>query len=302
MTPNYYHATMLWYLIGSVMRDYMLLDGMSLVYPFASKIESLPMVTQRKAIEDWVGYFSRPWLYTPEVNPIRLDPWDCLPILCMDLKYPGTLETPTSLRNKYWRHTYFKGYKSGRKEKTPGLITTRSLIIACWQSYGLPYLSQPGFEADDFAGAWVQTMGTDERVGLVSIDGDWAQLVTEQVMWMDVFPPSRRSRVSQKKSVLGPLDVLERFNDQKEYQKYPITCPGDIVNHKHRFGDPSDKIPKDHYVPIGIIDLMNPLHTPEMDAVLSIRGGAVPDILPPVSRSAHFMFGVPDWKGGSDQW
>lgn len=274
--------------------NFMILDGMSLVYPFSAKIQDLPIRIQRGAIRDWVSYFSRPWLYLSVNNPVGLDPYDCLPVLTMDLKYP---KDHPSLPDKYWRHGYHKGYKSGRREKTPGLITTRQLIVEAWNSFGLPYLSQPGFEADDFAGAWVRTMEPGEKVGLVSIDGDWSQLVSDRVIWLDVFPPSRRSGPTQKESVLGFYEVLTRFNNQKEFQSCTLTQPHDIVDHKHRLGDKSDGIPKGRAVPIGIIDLKSPLESPDLDRVMQVRKfGQVCLGQLPLSESSHYDFGVPDWK------
>jgi hypothetical protein len=265
---------------------YVALDFMSLVHPFAAKMGELEPQMIPVFSRQWVHYFGSPHIYIPTKNPIGFDPFAAKPLLLVDSK----------LKGKYWRHNYHPEYKTGRSPKSALLMQVRDLLLNGWIDQGLPVLSQDGFEADDWAGALVKYTKPGEKIALVSVDSDWAQLVSDRVMWLDVFPPSRRKELHQKKSVLGPVEVLERFNNQAAFQRSRLLdSPFDLVDYKHEFGDRSDRIPPGRLVPIGIIDLLNP--TREPDQVQQIIEGLYRDSvqIKPPKLDQHHMYAVPSW-------
>jgi hypothetical protein len=272
------------------MSDYVVLDFMSLVHPFSYKLAELPPDSIPYFCDQWVMYFANPYLYTPIHNPIGFEPFTALPVLAVDSKND---------RGKYWRHDFLSTYKTGRKPKSGLLIQVRDQLLATWVQYGLPTLSAYGFEADDWAGAMVQFTNPDDRIAMVSVDSDWAQLVSDRCIWLDVFPPSRRRKdPTQQKSVLGEAEVLERFNNQTKYRRTRLlTKPYDLVDHKHEFGDwESDRIPGGRSVDCGIIDLLQPLIYPPMveDKIAGVMAGNRISV-PAPKNTRHFSYGVPQW-------
>jgi 5'-3' exonuclease len=267
---------------------YVALDFMSLVHPFAAKMGELEPQMIPVFCRQWVHYFGNPHIYIPTKNPIGFDLFTARPLLLVDSK----------LKGKYWRHDYHPEYKTGRSPKSALLMQVRDLLLNYWIDQGLPVFSQDGFEADDWAGALVKYTKPEDKIALVSVDSDWAQLVSDRVMWLDVFPPSRRKELHQKKSVLGPVEVLERFNNQAAFKRTRLlNTPFDLVDYKHEFGDKSDRIPPGRLVQKGIIDLLNPIREP--DQVQQIiegldKDGVSVQIKPP-KLDQHHMYAVPCW-------
>lgn len=276
----------------TVYKSFVLLDAMSLIHTFVNQLEKLPSQPVRlKACNAWVTYFASPHLYIPDKNPIGMGTEQVLPILCVDQKTEA---------GKYWRHKHLPSYKTGRAAKSPLLLSTRDYLYKVWAKNNLPILAESGFEADDFAGQWVKSMRPGEKVAMVSVDSDWAQLVSQDVMWLDTFPPSRRTGDSQKCNVLGPDEVLTRFNSQRAFLGCPLSKPADLVKHKWVNGDRSDNIPGNQSVGRGIIDLLTPLESPDPSAIEKYRTMPISQVwsLPPLPHAAtHYAFGVPDWMG-----
>ena len=268
--------------------DYVALDFMSQVHPFAAKVSEFDPKMIPVFSQQWVYYFGNPYIYTPTKNPIGLDPFTAKPLLLVDSK----------LKGKYWRHEFHPEYKTGRSPKSALLMQVRDLLLNCWIDQGLPVLSEDGFEADDWAGALVKYTKPEDKIALVSVDSDWAQLVSNRVIWLDVFPPSRRKELHQKKSVLGIDEVLERFNNQAAFKKNRLLKePTDLVDYKHEFGDKSDRIPPGRLVPKGIIDLINPTREPgqarEIIEGLGESALSVQIKLPKLDQ--HHFYAVPSW-------
>ena len=274
-------------------RHIVALDFMSLVHPLTYKIENIPDTSMIPYLLDkWVQFFANPILYTPISNPVGFSPFEARPILCLDLKND---------KGKYWRHRYLSTYKTGRRAKSPLLCQVRDTLLQNWVEAGLPTLGEPGFEADDWAGALVRHSGPDTKIALVTVDSDWAMLVGSDVMWLDVYPPERRNGVTQKKSVLGADEVLERFNNQKSFQRTRlITNPYDLADHKHQFGDKSDRIPEGRVVDPGVIDLKNPCQEPTdvANKIRSVLDWQYPKLSIPYLN--HYHFGIPSWVNDSE--
>ena len=276
----------------TVYKDFVLLDAMSLIHTLTNQLQQLPDQKMRlKVCDAWVTYFASPYLYIPAENPIGMDTQRVLPVLCIDQKDSG---------GHYWRHRHYSGYKTGRPAKAPLLLSTRDYLYDLWTKADLPYLVQDGFEADDHVGQWVKGMMPGEKVAMVSVDSDWAQLVGPNVMWLDTFPPSRRTGESQKCNVLGHDEVLTRFNTQRAFSKHLLSNPYDLVEHKWVFGDRSDSLPGNKSVDRGIIDLLAPLESPDPMRADGYRCVPLSKVwsFPPLPHAAtHYAFGVPDWMG-----
>jgi len=271
------------------MANIVALDFLSLVHPFTYKLKELPPSDIPDFCGQWVRYFANPHLYTPHKNPIGFDIWGALPVLCVDAK---------NKKKKYWRHDLLPTYKTGRKPKSELLLQVRDLLLNEWFQLGLPSLMEDGFEADDWAGALVRYTQPEDKIAMVSVDSDWAQLVSDRVMWLDVYPPSGRTGESQKKSVLGVDQVLERFNNQAKHIKTRLlTHPYDLVDHKHEFGDwASDKIPAGRTVDVGIIDLLKPCIEPENCRVKVTNAlNTIYTQVPTPQIKGHMHYGVPSW-------
>lgn len=155
---------------------------------------------------------------------------------------------------QYWRKDYYPNYKANRKTKLPhyydivyiGLEYVNSIKNAIY------YFNLPGYEADDFAGAFVHAKRLDQSLGLnkvpeihlYTVDSDWLQLVGNGVLWHNT----------------GPWTPLIRGHEEailwtKKRLKADITHPQQIVDVKMRQGDKSDNLPPGS--PRYLIDLIN---------------------------------------------
>lgn len=180
----------------------------------------------------------------------------------------------------YWRHTFLKKwwaindpsappekwcYKFGRKEKTSAFYSVSSIGSDYVASLGVPVLSAPGYEADDFAGALIQhrqmlratktkAILADTTVYLHTVDTDWLQLVGEDVWFCNTGPAAWGALVR------GHAEALTWIN--KKILKRTIKAmggvshPQDIVKMKVLEGDKSDNLVPGS--PREVIDLMNP--------------------------------------------
>jgi 5'-3' exonuclease len=167
-------------------------------------------------------------------------------------------------------------------------------VIGRWIDCGFTVFQQPEFEADDFAGTLVRSLGTDDRALLITVDSDWGQLVSDRVIWLDTYCATVRSHTDQKPSVLDIPQVIRRWNSYDKNSIDPISNPRDIVDRKHVYGDPADAIPGDQRVPIGIIDLLNPIeYTDDID-LNAIRSGNCRYAVNPLPS---YCYGVRSWLG-----
>lgn len=91
-----------------------------------------------------------------------------------------------------------------------------------------PVYRKPGFEADDLAGSFVeQKLGPDDNALLLTVDGDWLQLLRPNV------------QVLQLKTVGSPvLWTRELF-----FERHAGLTPAQLVDIKALCGDESDNIP-----------------------------------------------------------
>ena len=157
----------------------------------------------------------------------------------------------------YWRSVVcrkigLEAYKGGRKKDLTG---TLELIDragrATLAAYGIPYFSQRLFEADDWAGAAYRVKvhgapGADELTGpvavmpdrvmfLVTIDGDWQQLVRDdhEILWCNTGPRAWGPRLR------GELEVR---NHCLAKLKQSLKHPQEMAAAKARVGDAGDNL------------------------------------------------------------
>ena len=132
-----------------------------------------------------------------------------------------SLDTPT------YRHELFAGYQGGR-EFDDDLLEQLDLLPELVRAFGFAAAKAPGYEADDFLAAAVQS--EEKRSGnalVVTSDRDSFQLASEQTT---ILTPTRG--VSELARI-GPAEVRERYGVD------PHQVPDFIALR----GDPSDKIP-----------------------------------------------------------
>jgi 5'-3' exonuclease, N-terminal resolvase-like domain len=266
-------------------RHFIIIDLMPCVYAAASKEEfKIPRYLKHMA-DQWVSYMSRPVYYTPVRNPANLDVYSALPIFLLDMK---------DSKNQYWRHKYLKTYKAGRKPTNPQVQAVRDVILDKLCKRNCLVLAEAGMEADDLAGLIVRNMKPSDRCGMVTVDGDWSQLVSDSVFWMDTYPRG----VDQQ--VLGVPEVLRKWNSVPNPAMH-ITQPHEIVRIKQKWGDTSDSILAKDNVPLGLIDLLNPLEVPQMytadviDWVYDRYDKSPPQPVPLRPATRHHHFGLPNW-------
>lgn len=169
-----------------------------------------------------------------------------------------------SSNGTYWRSKYVPEYKANRDTNSrPDLYYS---IYGQFNKYmrnkncTIPVLRQEGFEADDFAGKLAQIDYPGQTIFL-TVDSDWKQLVDDK---------KRRFFANSKPNdyrLQSDFEVLRTYYEQGFYLK----SPKEISKVKHLHGDESDNLAPGS--PIGVIDLFDPIETPEIDdnTILSLK-------------------------------
>ncbi len=253
------------------MRLYVAIDLMSCVHPYHSAHANIPVSRMRDTIAaEWVHFHLQPELWIPSGHN-DAGVTEIIPILLVDEKSP---------KLKYWRHEYHAGYKGKRKSHPQSLGALKDEIVSLWRASGGAVEMQPGFEADDFAGDLCRSIGSNDRVLLVSVDSDWSQLVSDRVVWLDTYSAQERKHRDQRPCVLDIQQVIKRWNSYPDHEPpYQISNPREVAERKHVLGDRADEIPPGEVVPFGIIDLYYPTYRPtpvDRDQYLSTQGVRLP--------------------------
>jgi DNA polymerase-1 len=85
-----------------------------------------------------------------------------------------------------FRHILMPSYKSQRKTPPEALIQQFSYLPLLCESFGIPYLVQPGFEADDVIASYAKWgLQFAQNVCLVSSDKDLMQVITPRITMYD---------------------------------------------------------------------------------------------------------------------
>ncbi len=130
-----------------------------------------------------------------------------------------------------FRHQEHEEYKEGRAETPDDFYVQIPRVFELIDTFGLPRVSDPRYEADDFLGAYARRgEEADMRVTIVSGDRDVLQLVSDRVT---VSIPHKGYQAAE---YLDPAGVVK---------KYGIT-PGQVPAYKGLCGDASDNLPGVH--------------------------------------------------------
>ena len=123
-----------------------------------------------------------------------------------------------------FRHELMPSYKSQRQRPPEALLEQFALLPALCESFSIPYIISPGFEADDLMvsyGKWALNFA--QRVVLVSSDKDLMQAVTSDIQ---IYDP-----------------VKSLWIDEEAVKSRWGVHPTHIPDVQGLAGDPSDNIP-----------------------------------------------------------
>lgn len=127
-----------------------------------------------------------------------------------------------------FRHQTFKEYKGKRMKTPPELSEQFPVIRQVLEAFGIRYLEQEGYEADDIIGTLTLQAEKDKIETLVVTgDKDMLQLASEHV----TIALTRKG-----------VSETERFTPQHIYETYGLK-PEQIIDLKGLMGDASDNIP-----------------------------------------------------------
>jgi DNA polymerase-1 len=132
-------------------------------------------------------------------------------------------------KEKTFRHTLFSDYKSHRQAQPEDISTALPHIKAILEGFGIVFIEQPGYEADDILGTLAQrAVAMGFHTYIMSTDKDLAQMVQHNVF---LYKPGRNG---QKATIWGEKEVVEAWG---------ITRPAQVVDVLALEGDASDFIP-----------------------------------------------------------
>ena len=148
------------------------------------------------------------------------------------------------------------GYKGNRRDKDDDFYKVHEIGWEYAQKY-FPCFREPGYEADDWAGALYRTIrdGTDSTLRerqklLYTIDRDWSGLVDESknIWWANTRYPGPRERIQER---LAGEDQVILHTQMK--LGFDISHPIEIFAAKAEAGELGDNLPPG--APIEYIDL-----------------------------------------------
>lgn len=163
-----------------------------------------------------------------------------------------------------------QGYKSGRPQKDSLFM----IIVELGQQYCFNYLNywfEPGYEADDWAGAiYREVRNTSDpelksrKKILFTIDRDWTQLVDDSlnIIWVTSRQPRTKEHIQTQ--IATEYDVL--YHTKFRYKK-DIKSPLEIAQIKSNYGDASDNLPSKS--PIEYITLSEPHPSYQLESMNS---------------------------------
>jgi DNA polymerase I len=132
-----------------------------------------------------------------------------------------------------FRHEIYPDYKGTRPPTDQSLIDQMPMVEEVLNSFNIPIIKKPGYEADDILGTLSKYTSTgkwqdeDMEMYILSGDKDLLQLVRDSVY---VALPN------------GSFKNLEVYDSKKVKEKYGY-IPEQVVDYKAMVGDSSDNIP-----------------------------------------------------------
>jgi DNA polymerase I len=147
----------------------------------------------------------------------------------VDEFHPDYLVAAFDSKGKTFRHRFFKDYKAKRIKQPRELYQQIPLVKKVLKSFGVPFYSMKGLEADDLVGVIAKRANHGKKIKSVIVtgDADIFQLIDNQT---EVFILRR-----------GTKDVV--LYDTEAIQKRFGLKPKQIVDLKALAGDQSDNIP-----------------------------------------------------------
>lgn len=136
------------------------------------------------------------------------------PIFVTDM--PGSSDT---------RKQLYPDYKANRTAADASFYEQVDFILELGEMIGTVY-KQPGFEADDLAGAFVEKYSATNEITMLTVDADWLQLLQKNVKVIQLKTNGRH--------------VL--WDDALFFAEYKI-APRQLISLKALTGDGSDNIP-----------------------------------------------------------
>ncbi len=163
---------------------------------------------------------------------------------------------------QYWRHAYLRQrgypeYKGNRqcttaKDARPeGYHELNQALLDYISKNNIDYFVKPGVEADDWAGLAARVNyfeATNKTLFLVSFDGDWQQLVSDEHSVL-IY----NTGIFKKHSTLMDEAEVLYYHANKNIT---LTIPADIIEYKMEQGDVGDNLLPNS--PQAVIDLINP--------------------------------------------
>ncbi|MBF0289537.1 MAG: DNA polymerase I [SAR324 cluster bacterium] len=133
------------------------------------------------------------------------------------------LAIASDLPNPTFRHKQFPAYKATREKMPEDLVEQLPYLPRLMEALNLPYLTLPGYEADDIIGTLMllcQQWGIEGV--MVTSDKDYMQLVSDHIVMLN--------------------HKGETIDTQKVYERFGCT-PGQVIEILGLMGDSSDNIP-----------------------------------------------------------
>ncbi len=123
-----------------------------------------------------------------------------------------------------FRQDIYPEYKANRGETPEDLIPQFSIIREACNAFGLPYVEDKRFEADDLIASYAKAYtNIDKNVVIISSDKDLMQLVSKTVSMYDPM----------KNKPITPSEVVEKFG----------VPPSKVIDVQALAGDSADNIP-----------------------------------------------------------
>lgn len=192
------------------------------------------------------AFFACPQMQSPEGRSVGAVHGFCTMLLSQLSKHDSDI---FCVAMDCGRHTFrldmYPEYKATREATPDDLKQQLPLMTEACRAFGLPTLSQPGFEADDIIASYSKSLSErGYKVRIVGIDKDLYQLVSDNV---EIFDPVK-SKTIGRDEVVGKYGVF----------------PEQMIDFQAIVGDKADNVPGVKGIgPIGAAKLLNTYGTLE---------------------------------------
>ena len=179
---------------------------------------------------DLTGYVFRAYHALPPMSTSRGEPTHAvygvtqMILALVNTQKPARLAVALDAPGKCFRHEVYPEYKATRRAHPPDLDPQIERLAEVVDAYGIPVLSEPGFEADDLIATMVdRAREAGLEVVVVSADKDLLQLVGEGVIMYDTM----------RERIYGVPETIEKMGVR----------PDQLVDYLALTGDSSDNVP-----------------------------------------------------------